>query len=204
MRCLYLIAVFSFFFLLNLSDAAGQFKGIVFHDQNGNGLKEANETGIQGAVVSDGYHVVQTNQAGEYQLQGWKKQQFITLYPRSEMACSERFKSIISDNAKYDFPVLLKEKKNKVTFLQISDTESYEFRNWVIDLKQYIKNHSPDFVVHTGDICYQSGMQWHSENLNKKQLGVPIYYCLGNHDLIKGKRGEEFFEPKIWSCLVCF
>ena len=25
-------------------------------------------------------------------------------------------------------------------------------------------------------------------------MGVPVFYCIGNHDLVKGKSGEELYE----------
>ena len=81
-----------------------------------------------------------------------------------------------------------------MTFIHISDTETYEYRDWVDQLKQYIKVQHPDFVIHTEDICYHPGMQWHSKHVNIKQIGVPFYYRLGNHDLVDGDYGEQFFE----------
>ena len=49
-------------------------------------------------------------------------------------------------------------------------------------------------MIHTGDICYEKGLKEHIGLLNGKTAGVPVFYCIGNHDLVKGKYGEELFE----------
>ncbi|NKI27589.1 PQQ-binding-like beta-propeller repeat protein [Arenibacter sp. 6A1] len=174
----------------------GQLKGKVFLDHNKNGIKESKEKGVRNAVVSDGYHVVRTDDKGNFELPGWEKQRFVTIYPNGSFNSEKRFIPITSKLKSYDFPVQTKKQKEEVNFLQISDTETFEYGDWVDNLKKYIKVHKPDFVVHTGDICYKAGMEWHADNLTEKELGVPIYYCLGNHDLVKGDYGEQFFEEK--------
>ncbi|GGW45857.1 outer membrane protein assembly factor BamB family protein [Arenibacter certesii] len=182
----------------------GQLKGKVFIDHNDNGKKEASEKGVQNAVVSDGYHVVRTDKNGNYQLPGWEKQRFITIYPSGDFKSEKRFIPITGKSKSYDFPVEPKIKKEEVKFVQISDTETYEYGDWVDNLKKYVKVHKPDFVVHTGDICYRAGMEWHADNLTEKDMGIPVYYCLGNHDLVKGDYGEQFFEEKFGPAWYAF
>ncbi|AWW32202.1 hypothetical protein DN752_19800 [Echinicola strongylocentroti] len=164
----------------------------------------AEAQGYAGAVVSDGFHVVETDEKGYFTLSGWEKQQFVTIYPSADFSVGERYIAIEEGRDDYSFEVSLKAVKKTVDFIQISDTETFEYGGWVDDLKQYIKVHQPDFVVHTGDICYESGMKWHSENITQKELGVPVYYCLGNHDLIKGERGEAYFESKFGPAWYAF
>ena len=171
-----------------------QIKGFVFHDKNGNGIREEHEHGIANAKISDGYHVTATSDDGSFTLPGWAKERFVTIYPSATFVSENRYIPITKNHGSYVFPVSIKEKKEQVSFIQISDTETFEYRDWVDQLKQYTEVHKPDFIVHTGDICYRSGMNWHAKNLTSKQMGVPTYYCLGNHDLIKGDYGEQFFE----------
>ncbi|MET2983709.1 outer membrane protein assembly factor BamB family protein [Aureibaculum conchae] len=182
----------------------GQLKGKVFIDNNNNGIKEDMEKGVQNAVVSDGYNVVRTDKNGNYHLPGWKKQRFITIYPSGNFKTGKRFIPITSKSISYDFSVKTKIKKEDVNFVHISDTETHEYGDWVDNLKKYIKVHKPDFVVHTGDICYRAGMEWHADHLTEQELGVPIYYCLGNHDLIDGDYGEQFFEEKFGPAWYAF
>lgn len=171
-----------------------QIRGTVFLDKNGNGIKDINEKGVGDIKVSDGYNIASTNSDGSFQLDGWDKQRFVTLYPSPDISCKNRYIQIGKSDGEYFFPVSVKKRKDKTSFVQISDTETFEFRDWVDQLKEYSKVHKPDFIVHTGDICYKAGMDWHAKNLTAQQMGVPVYYCLGNHDLIKGDYGEQFFE----------
>ncbi|MBI9064949.1 MAG: PQQ-binding-like beta-propeller repeat protein [Marinilabiliaceae bacterium] len=181
-------------FLVVMNFMAGaQLKGYVFHDKNGNGARDIEEQGISDAVVSDGFHVIRTDKKGRFNLPGWEKQRFVTLYTGAGFSCMERYLPICEEG-EYAFAVTPKKTKQQVSFVQISDTETFEHRDWLDQLKQYSQVHKPDFIVHTGDICYRSGMVWHSENVTEVQMGVPVYYCLGNHDLVKGDYGEQFFE----------
>ncbi|TKG97407.1 hypothetical protein EYV94_02980 [Puteibacter caeruleilacunae] len=180
--------------IFTASISFGQLKGYVFWDENGNEIKDKGEQNVENAILSDGFNVVKSNKSGEFKLPGWEKQRFVTIYPGANMACQQRFIRINKNTKAYTFAVQPKQKKQDVRFVQISDTETFEHREWVDNLKEYARIHQPDFIVHTGDICYETGMKWHSENLTSKDVGVPLYYCLGNHDLIKGTYGEEYFE----------
>ncbi|TKG95331.1 hypothetical protein EYV94_07755 [Puteibacter caeruleilacunae] len=186
--------LFTICFVLFCLVGRAQITGRVFIDINSNGIQDRGERGIIDAVVSDGYHVVKTNRKGEFELPGWEKQRFVTLYPGAEFNCENRFIRINPDIQDYKFAVQSKTRKKQVDFIQVSDTETFEHRNWVDDLKEYAQVHQPDFIIHTGDICYETGMKWHAENLTTSKVGVPVYYCLGNHDLIKGEYGEQYFE----------
>ena len=181
--------------LLLLSNVLmAQLTGSVFIDTNANGKKDANEKPFSGAVVSDGLNVIKCSEDGTFRLQGWQKQRFVCIYLPAGYACRTRYIPIRDEITAYEFALQPKESKGKVRFVQISDTETYEHRDWVDNLKKYADVHKPDFIVHTGDICYRSGMKWHAENFTTEKLGVPVYYCLGNHDLIKGAYGEQYFE----------
>ena len=65
---------------------------------------------------------------------------------------------------------------------------------WVTDLQQYVKNEKPAFLIHTGDICYEPGLKMHNQVVNAETMNCPVYYCIGNHDLVKGNYGEELYE----------
>ncbi|TDN95885.1 PQQ-binding-like beta-propeller repeat protein [Sunxiuqinia elliptica] len=182
------------FVMLSVSVSWAQLNGRVFVDTNNNGKMDAGEHGAVDCVVSDGLHIVKTDKKGNFNLPGWDKQRFVTLYPSADFNCAQSFYPIVESQKEYGFAITPKERKKEVRFVQISDTETYEYRDWADQLKQYAQVHQPDFIIHTGDICYQSGMAWHAENITTQKFGVPVYYCLGNHDLIKGDYGEQFFE----------
>ena len=181
-----------------------QFSGSVFFDDNTNGVLDKGEKTVSGAMVSDGLHVVPTNSKGEFSLKGWEKARFITLYVGNNFKTDQRYIKIYEDKKQYNFAVQPKEKKDTVTFVHISDTETFQSKDWLNNLKAYCKNEKPDFVVHTGDICYRSGLDFHAEHVNSEDVGVPMYYCLGNHDLIKGAYGEQHFEETLGPAWYAF
>ena len=50
------------------ASAADVGSGHVFHDKNGNGIFDRNESGVRGVAVSNGREVVVTNTRGQYAL----------------------------------------------------------------------------------------------------------------------------------------
>ena len=45
------------------------------------------------------------------------------------------------------------------------------------------------------DICYADGLKFHAEKVTSDTIGIPTFYCIGNHDLLRGDEyGEETFE----------
>ena len=86
-------------------------------------------------------------------------------------------------------------KTREHSFIHITDTEvTGGVGRWVTDLQQYIKNEQPAFLIHTGDICYEPGLTMHNQIVNAQTMDCPVYYCIGNHDLVKGNYGEELYE----------
>ena len=169
------------------------------HAEYSGTVLDSKQKAVANAVLSNGYHVVRTDKDGKFSLPTWEKARFVTLYPSSTQNCTQRFIEIKADKKNYDFKVTLKQAKTDVNFVQVSDTEVFKDgdknkRDWIENLQGYIKNHTPDFLIHTGDICYVKGMDFHAQEFTQNTLGVPVYYCVGNHDLVRGKYGEEYFE----------
>lgn len=71
--------------------AHAQLTGTVYLDANNNGKKDNFERGIQDVIVSDGQNVIKTDKNGNFQLPGWEKQRFFTLYPSATINATERF-----------------------------------------------------------------------------------------------------------------
>ena len=82
-------------------------------------------------------------------------------------------------------------------FIHISDTEIFNTENqedWANNIRDYAANENISFIIHTGDICYENGLKNHIHLMNTSNMDCPMFYCIGNHDLVKGKYGEEVFE----------
>lgn len=173
------------------------FSGNVFTDKNSNGKQDSGETGMPGVRVSDGLAVTITDQAGKYQLPGHARARFVFITTPSGYRFTKEF-YIRADSAvkTYDFGVQAVNKPQTGTakFVRLADTETYQFNNWMTDAKDYARNEAADFMIHTGDICYEKGMAFHAQYVNSRTMGLPVYYCIGNHDLVKGPYGEALYE----------
>lgn len=79
-------------------------------------------------------------------------------------------------------------------FVQIADTETPTPKEWLDNLKAYVAANPTAFIMHTGDICYKPGQEFHAANVRTRHMGVPMYYIIGNHDLLGGDYGEQHYE----------
>ncbi len=117
--------------MLTHSVMFAQSSGIVFHDFNQNGIQDDQELGIEGVTVSNGLNVRKTDSKGKFTLPEWDKARFITMYPRGGESPEKRYLDVVSKSTSYDFAVQKKPEKESVKFIQISDTETYEYKEWV-------------------------------------------------------------------------
>lgn len=184
------------------SSALASYHGCVFVDKNRNGLCDKGEKKVAGVVISDGLNVVKTDAQGNFLLKGHPRQRFIFVTtPSGYKIPTGHFHPITTDSISYDFALIPYEagidKQGNHKFVHISDTEIHNTvgnEQWVENIRDYAANERVSFIVHTGDICYAAGMKKHITLMNTNNMQVPVYYCIGNHDLVSGKYGEEMFE----------
>lgn len=186
--------------LASLSAAA--YEGRVYVDGNQNGRYDAGERVLSGVCVSDGLHVTRTDRNGAYSLPGHERERFIFITtPSGYTSDSAHYRRIEPTKERYDFglqPYAAHVGRDGAhRFIQISDTEiggTVGNDDWVEQIRNYAANEGAAFVVHTGDICYPAGLRSHIRLMNSANMGVPMYYCIGNHDLVSGPTGEALFE----------
>lgn len=179
-----------------------QYSGKVFVDENDNGIYDSGEKLLKGIKVSDGLNVVETESDGKFVLPGHEKERFIFItVPSGYKAVYNHYRKIDDSTVSYDFGIVPYtvgiDNKGSHRFIQITDTEISQVQgneNWAENLHRYSVNEKVAFIVHTGDICYENGLKSHIKLVNTRNMDVPVYYCIGNHDLVKGKYGEELFE----------
>ncbi len=180
--------------------ALAAYQGVVYADRNANGQRDAGEVLMKDVAVSDGLHVVKTNGKGEFELPGHERARFVMVTVPNGCKADPFFQRIEEGKSQYDFGLLPNKKDLKGgehVFLQITDTEisnTDQHDDWVNGLREYAKNEQAAFVIHTGDICYANGLKAHVNLMNTKNFPCPVYYCIGNHDLVSGKYGEELYE----------
>lgn len=179
-----------------------QYSGRVFVDENRNGKYDGGEMKLARVAVSDGLNVVLTDKDGKYVLPGHEKEKFLFITTPSGYQTNNAYYHRIDEGRQvYDFGVYhLPGKidgKGRHKFIQISDTEiggKQGHDKWLNNLREYASNENVAFIVHTGDICYEAGLKCHFQLMNTENMNVPVFYGIGNHDLVKGKSGEELFE----------
>ena len=182
--------------------ASAAYTGHVFVDSNKNGVKDRGEKPLSGVCVSDGLHVVKTGADGSFSLPGHERERFIFITTPSGYKTDNRhYIRLESARSQYDFGLqpyqggIRKDGSHK--YVHLSDTEIFNTSNhedWTEDIRDYARNEEVAFIIHTGDICYEKGLQSHIKLMNTDNMDCPMFYCIGNHDLVKGKYGEELFE----------
>lgn len=192
-------------FLLLLAattSATAAYNGRVFVDKNSNGQFDRGEKTLGGIKVSDGLNVTETAKDGTYTLPGHARQRFIFITtPSGYKTLNKHYHKIDSRTNGYDFGLLTYHpgigKDGSHQYVHVSDTEIFNTEGneaWVKNIREYAANENAAFIIHTGDICYENGMKKHIKLMNTENMNVPVFYCIGNHDLVKGKYGEEVFE----------
>ena len=181
--------------------ASAAYTGRVFVDKNNNGVFDKGEKPMAGVAVSDGLNVVKTASDGTFSLPGHDRERFIFITtPSGYKTDNKHYHRINGDQISYDFGLqsynggIKKDGSHK--YVHIADTEIFNTENhgdWVNNVRDYVANEQAAFIIHTGDICYDNGLKAHIKLMNTANMDCPMFYCIGNHDLVKGKYGEELF-----------
>lgn len=183
--------------------AAAGFSGRVYVDKNSNGVFDRGEKTLAGIAVSDGLNVVETGRDGSFTLPGHESARFIFVtLPSGYKAPAGFYRPVdatVSDG--YDFGLVAQPEvvasDGSHSFIQITDTEIFNTTkedDWADAIRDYSDNSNVAFIIHTGDICYENGLKNHIRLMNTANMGRQMHYCIGNHDLVKGKYGEELYE----------
>lgn len=191
-------------FAVAVSSAAANvsYIGRVFEDRDADGVFGKGDRPLPGVMVSDGLNVVPAGNDGMFSLPHRGNARFIFVTtPSGYMAAEAYYMKTGTQTETYDFPLVPYDagirKDESHTFIQVTDTEIFNTDNneeWVDNIRQCATVRNAAFIVHTGDICYEKGLESHIGLMNTENMGVPVYYGIGNHDLVKGRYGEELYE----------
>lgn len=184
-------------------------QGTVYIDRNG-----IRGPGMKGVAVSDGRNVVLTDALGRFTLPAdHAKARFVSVSIPSGWRTPIHYHPIRSETKDYSFgltPWAVGKKGQAHRFIQITDTEmssgpQEHYLKMADELKALAASEKAAFIVHTGDICYEKGLRTHISLINTEKMGVPVFYCLGNHDLVGyGPYGEKLFEEIYGPCWYSF
>lgn len=181
---------------------AASHTGHVFIDKNKNGIFDKEEATLPGVAVSDGLHVVRTAADGSYTLPGHSRERFIFITtPSGYKTDNQHYRPIGGHQTTYDFGLQPNgsgiKKDGSHTYVHLTDTEIFntdDHEDWVNNVRDYAANEQAAFIIHTGDICYEKGLKAHIRLMNTANMNCPVFYCIGNHDLVDGEYGEKLFE----------
>lgn len=187
---------------ISVSLQAAPYSGHVFVDKNTNGVFDKGEKALPGVLVSDGLHVVKTAADGSFSLPGHARERFVFITtPSGYKTNNKHYYRIDSSSPSYEFGLQPYnggiQKDGSHSYVHIADTEIFNTENqddWVDNVKDYTANEPAAFIIHTGDICYENGLKNHIKLMNTENMNCPMFYTIGNHDLVEGKYGEELFE----------
>lgn len=193
--------------LLCIALLAASFLSAEASTVSGRVLSAAKNRPLAGVAVSDGFTLVQTASDGSYALELNPRARFVTVYTpdgwrpegksfyrdvRSEVEAGQNLEEVDFHLAKY---------KATGNFIHISDIEERDCLEWIGALAEYTASHKPDFLISSGDICYEPGLKLMSKNITPERMGTRVVWSSGNHDLIKGYKdylgnpyGEKLYE----------
>jgi len=174
------------------------------------GVIRSGKKGLANVIVSDGYSVVATNNAGKYELD---------LHPNAAAV-------FVSTPAGFAFPqengiarhykMVSEINKRKEVNFELSkldqDDNDHQFIIWadpqvktkndvekmmaqsVPDVQQWVKAAGPAALIHgitVGDIVWDNHDLFPDYNEAVGSMGIPFFQCIGNHDMDYNKGGDD-------------
>jgi predicted MPP superfamily phosphohydrolase len=182
--------------------------GHVFVDQNGNGIRDGNESGVAGVAVSDQVNVVQTDAAGAYQLRGLRGYGFVFISLPSGYKPSKLFWQkvpAVETNVQMDFAIEKIPDLKEFSFIQASDTHvSEKTIDRMQKFRAIVDSMKPDFVIITGDLVRDALRVSETEATGYfelyrdqiKQMTIPVWNVPGNHELFGIERQTSLVNSK--------
>jgi len=181
-------------------DSSSQVQGVVFQDDNGNGVSDIGEPGIPNMLVSNGIDVVATNDAGEYALP--LGGDFVFVATSSEhVPTTPWFREAQARNTDFGLAPSQDASPAEFVFVQMTDVHvgtNEDTSAQFLEMVEEVNDISPDFVVVTGDLVdgadevtvpEAEGM-FDAYSSITRRFDMPLYNALGNHDAVGVNSGE--------------
>jgi predicted MPP superfamily phosphohydrolase len=168
--------------------------GMVFHDINGNRVRDGNEPGLQGVVVSDQQSVTATAADGTWKLDLPPGGRVVYVsVPDGWNSPGPFWRALAAgaDDTPLDFPLVRRAAAQEFTFIHASDTHlSAESRPRMKLLRALVDRAKPAFVLITGDLVRDALRVGEAEARSYyemlvaevKQFTAPVWTVPGNHE----------------------
>ncbi len=172
--------------------------GTVFQDKNRNGHREARERPLPDVVISDGVHVIRSDQQGRYSLTTDNSRVLFVSLPGDHLASGEFYEYLRDhrDGDIHDFPLIKRGRGDDVSFIFFSDshvTRKEKF-NAVAGMKTavaHMNKQKASLAVSGGDLIMdalgacesEAREQYHLYEELVSSLKLPLFNAIGNHEL---------------------
>ncbi|GIW88118.1 MAG: hypothetical protein KatS3mg108_2442 [Isosphaeraceae bacterium] len=195
--------------------------GVVFHDENRDGVRQENEPGIPGVRVSNGRDIVATDPAGRYELDVTDDTVIFVIKPRDWMTPVDenqlpkfyyvhkpngsppdlRFAGVAPTGplpASVDFPLYRRWEPKTFKALFFGDTQprnvrevEYIAHDVIEPLIAENREIGAAFGVTLGDVVFDDLSVFEPLNKAIALLGIPWYNVIGNHDLNQDAQDDD-------------
>lgn len=194
------------------SPSATLARGVVFLDDNQNGLRDPGEKGVEGCRVSNGQEIVKTDSEGRYELPVDDDCIVFVIKPRGYMTAIDKNKlprfyyihkpAGSPPNFQYagvaptgplpesiDFPLTPSQEPEEFRALLFGDTQPRnieEVEYMAHDVIQQIiaeNGHGASLGITLGDIVFDDLSVMPAHNEVVALIGIPWYNVIGNHDI---------------------
>lgn len=184
-------------------------RGVVFEDENRNGLRDASEPGIADVRVSNGRDVVLTDRQGRYRIEAIEGSvlfitkpsgyatpvnahnlpQFYYLHSPEGSPLRMRYRGIDPTGPlpeSVDFPLVLRPEREDFEAILLSDTQPQTERELDYirdDVVSELVGSDAAFGMTMGDILFDDLSMFPRYNALIGSIGIPWYNVAGNHEI---------------------
>ncbi len=182
-----------------------------------NGTVESGKNKIEGVVITDGYSFTKSDKSGNFTLDISDKADFVYIItPSGYTACRENgitqfYKKIESNISTFNFELMPLANSGKFVLIAVGDPQTkteghYKLfeDNVLSDIKgtinYYAKQNIPVITLYLGDVVWDSMPLFENHKKGIKQLDIPVYSAIGNHDYQKELTGDKQCSIKFSEC----
>lgn len=177
-------------------------QGVVFFDENKNGIFDSFESGISEVCVSNGREVVQTDASGNWELPGVNINSVFVIKPSNYAVrvnqdnIPQHYFLTDAKNSKtnINFPLYPSEENNRFSALFFGDTQARGLRevNFILhDVVEECLGTDALFGVSLGDIVADDPGLFAEVSQGIGKIGIPWYNIFGNHDHDRDEKRNE-------------
>lgn len=179
--------------------AQDNIEGFVYLDENQNLVRDINEPEIEGALVSNGRDVVETDHDGKWSISNNGNSAIFLiqpagyLVPTNKSQVPQHYSKPSNHQKTIEFALWKGEENHEFEALFFGDTQARGMKevNYVThDVVEECIGNKAKFGVVLGDIVADDPELFDELSASISQIGIPWYYVFGNHDIDRNAKGN--------------